>query len=141
MTHHMKGNSFGGDHDLAIEDARSKEAAAQWASSVLQAFSEVESALASEKYLADQEQKITDAARQASASLKLAEDRYEAGLEGFVTVLEAQRRSLDAESQLLNIRRLRLDNRIDLHLALGGGFEDEPTNINSSELNQKEGGF
>jgi multidrug efflux system outer membrane protein len=126
---------------IMLEDARSKEAAAQWASSVLQAFSEVEAALASEKYLADQEQKITNAAKQASASLKLAEDRYEAGLEGFVTVLEAQRRSLDAESQLLSIRRLRLDNRIDLHLALGGGFEDESTNINSSELNQKEGGF
>jgi multidrug efflux system outer membrane protein len=126
---------------IMLEDARSKEAAAQWASSVLQAFSEVEAALASEKYLADQEQKITNAATQASASLKLAEDRYEAGLEGFVTVLEAQRRSLDAESQLLSIRRLRLDNRIDLHLALGGGFEDESTNINSSELNQKEGGL
>ncbi len=124
---------------VMLEDARSKEAAAQWASSVLQAFSEVEAALAAEKFLADQEQKIADAARQATASLKLAEDRYEAGLEGFVTILEAQRRSLDADSQLLSIRRLRLDNRIDLHLALGGGFEDETTSMSSVDSDRKGG--
>jgi len=124
---------------VTLEDARSKEVAAQWASSVLQAFSEVEAALAAEKFLADQEQNLVVAAQQATASLKLAEDRYQSGLEGFVTVLEAQRRSLDAESQVLNIRRLRLDNRIDLHLALGGGFEDEPPNTDSSELDRKEG--
>jgi outer membrane protein TolC len=108
---------------IRIEDARSKEAAANWASFVLQAFSEVEVALSAEKFLAEQEAELEKAAAQSTASLRLAENRYESGLEGFVTVLESQRRSLESESQLLNIRRSRLDNRVDLHLALGGGFD------------------
>ena len=49
--------------------------------------------------------------------------RYRAGLADIITVLASQRTAFDSESQLLNIRRLRLDNRVDLHLALGGGFE------------------
>jgi len=78
------------------------------------------------------------AAQQSTASLKLAENRYESGLEGFVTVLEAQRRSLDAESQLLNIRRQRLDTRVDLHLALGGGFESNQAESDVSNSDRKD---
>jgi len=124
---------------VTLEDARSKEAAAQWATSLLQAFSEVEAALAAERFLSEQEEDLADAARQAAASQQLAEDRYESGLEGFVTVLEAQRRNLDAESQLLNVRRQRLDTRIDLHLALGGGFENENPDPAPVKPDQKEG--
>jgi len=121
---------------VTLEDARSKEAAAQWATSLLQAFSEVEAALAAERFLSEQEVDLADAARQAAASQQLAEDRYESGLEGFVTVLEAQRRSLDAESQLLNVRRQRLDTRIDLHLALGGDFESENPDADPAKPDQ-----
>ena len=35
----------------------------------------------------------------------------------------AQRRDLDAESRLLEVRRQQLDTRVDLYLALGGGLE------------------
>jgi NodT family efflux transporter outer membrane factor (OMF) lipoprotein len=112
---------------VVLRDAQSKEAAAQWASNLLLAFSEVESALAAERFLAEQQQDLETAAQQATASLNLAEDRYDSGLENFVTVLESQRRSLESESQLLNVRRQRLDIRVDLHLALGGGLEDSET--------------
>jgi NodT family efflux transporter outer membrane factor (OMF) lipoprotein len=112
---------------IDLDDARTREAAASWANSVLLALSEVESALAAEKYLVEQEQDLAEAAAQSIASLRLAEDRYNSGLESFVTVLEAQRRSLSAESQLLTARRQRLDARVDLHLALGGGFAEVPT--------------
>lgn len=110
---------------IQLADARSKEAAAQWASSVLQAVSEVERALAADKLLESREEDIASSATQAVASLELAEHRYASGLERFVTVLEAQRRSLEAESQLLAVRRQRLDTRIDLHLALGGELKSE----------------
>jgi outer membrane protein TolC len=39
-----------------------------------------------------------------------------------VTVLAAKRASLDARSALIDARRQRLETRIDLYLALGGGF-------------------
>ena len=37
-------------------------------------------------------------------------------------MLETQRSAYDNERQLLIVRRQRLDARIDLYLALGGGF-------------------
>ncbi len=39
-----------------------------------------------------------------------------------LTVLDSQRRELDARSQVLTARREILTQRVDLHLALGGGF-------------------
>jgi NodT family efflux transporter outer membrane factor (OMF) lipoprotein len=105
---------------IELQDVRSQEAASQWANAVLLAFSEVESALAAERFLAEQEADLVSASRQSAASLSLAEDRYSSGLESFVTVLESQRRSLESDSQLISVRRQRLDSRVDLHLALGG---------------------
>ncbi len=107
--------------DLA--KARSRQAAAQYAGELLRAFAEVETALAGEQWLREREEQVRDAATQATAAQGLAEDRYASGLEDFVTVLEAQRRALEAESELIRVRRARLDNRVDLHLALGGGFQ------------------
>ena len=48
--------------------------------------------------------------------------RYAAGVEQLVTVLESQRRAVTNESRWISSQRERLDNRIDLLLALGGGF-------------------
>lgn len=112
--------------NIKVAEARAREASENYAATVLRAFSEVETALASEELLERRENELREAREQSNAALQLAEQRYSAGLEDFVTLLEAQRRALEAESQLLQVRRQRLENRIDLHLALGGGFQ-EPT--------------
>jgi outer membrane protein TolC len=54
---------------------------------------------------------------------RIAHNRYAQGVTPFLTVLESQQRALDTQSATIAARRQRLDNRIDLHLALGGGFE------------------
>lgn len=97
-------------------------ALAIYAQSALRAYSEVESALAAEEFLRAQEQALTTASREALAARLLAEDRYAKGLSDLITLLDAQRRAFDSESRLLSVRRQRLDSRIDLYLALGGGF-------------------
>ncbi len=51
------------------------------------------------------------------------EDEYAAGLTEIITVLESQRRALNAKEAYLSVRELRLRNRVDLHLALGGDFK------------------
>ncbi|MFQ5877544.1 MAG: efflux transporter outer membrane subunit [Acidobacteriota bacterium] len=107
--------------DLA--EAGYREAAEGYVRALLDAFNEVESALVAEEALARQEAALRVAAEQSSAARALAEDRYEVGLADYLSVLEAQRESTLAESQLLSVRRQRLDARVDLHLALGGGFE------------------
>ncbi len=101
----------------------SDEALARYAATALAAYAEVESALAAETYLADRERHVGESAKQLAAAEELAGDRYRSGVGRYLELLESQTRALVARSNLLTLKRLRLDNRIDLHLALGGGFE------------------
>ena len=104
-------------------EARTNEALASYAGAVLQAYAEVESALAAEALLAERVSHLVTATEQSRAAERLAEDRYRSGLEAYITVLESQRLALEAEGALIVARRLRLENRVDLYLALGGGFD------------------
>lgn len=103
-------------------------ALAEYASAVLSACGEVEAALVAEDALAQEEAAAAVAADQARAAFELAEERYRRGLIDVLLLLDAQRSQASAESRLLQIRRQRLDARVDLHLALGGSFED-PSSI------------
>jgi outer membrane protein, multidrug efflux system len=105
-----------------VSEARTREALELYAGSVLNAYAEVENALETETFLARRQTSLEATAEQALAARDLAESRYRAGVADFFTVLESQRRAVEAESQLLLIRRLRLDTRVDLHRALGGDF-------------------
>jgi NodT family efflux transporter outer membrane factor (OMF) lipoprotein len=109
-----------------------EEATALYAGQVLQAFREVETALAADAFLAAREEALASAANEAEEALELANDRYRLGLQGFLTVLEAQRRLYDARSGLLQARRARLDARVDLVLALGGGWGTEAPRADAS---------
>ena len=113
--------------DLA--SARTDAALIAYARSALHAFSEVEISLASGRFLSHQERALADAARQASAAQALAEERYSKGLTDLLTTLTSQRNAYDSESRLLSVRRQSLESRIDLHLALGGGFVDDATTL------------
>jgi len=107
---------------VARARARLGEVEERYVGTVLQALAEVENALDGEGWLREREQALREASLEAEAARTLAEDRYDRGLEPYLTVLEAQRRAWDSESQWLTVRRLRLDNRVELHLALGGDF-------------------
>lgn len=107
-------------------DALSDEALARYVGRALAAFAEVESELAAEGRLARQERHLAQAALQLRAARELAEERYRTGVGFYLVVLESQSRALTAESELLATRRERLTRRIDLYLALGGGFESGP---------------
>jgi NodT family efflux transporter outer membrane factor (OMF) lipoprotein len=108
---------------VVANEGRFKEAAELFAQRVLQAFSEVEITLAAEQFLAQRERALRVAADEALASIDVSQNRYVQGIESFIVVLESQRRALDAQSALYALQRQRLENRINLHLALGGGFD------------------
>jgi NodT family efflux transporter outer membrane factor (OMF) lipoprotein len=117
----FQGGRLAAGVDLA--EARVEEALAGFAATLLRAFAEVEGALAVEESLALREGWQLRAADEAAAASRLAEERYLSGLVDLITLLEAQRRALDAESQWIDARQSRLESRVDLHLALGGGFD------------------
>jgi multidrug efflux system outer membrane protein len=115
--------------NLSLSNAASDQALAQYANAILTAFGEVESALFAEQALARRELFLAEATRQAEAARQLAEKQYNTGLVDYITVLETQRRALTSRSEYISIKRERLDARVNLHLALGGGFElDEEWN-------------
>lgn len=106
--------------DLAT--ANENEEMALYAQTVLDAFREVETALAAEHFLTMQERALMLSVEEQKAALQLAQQQYEGGLVGIITLLETQRRAFNAESAWLNTLNLKLQNRINLHLALGGDF-------------------
>lgn len=120
--------------NVALNQAREREAFARYVSSALQAFAEVETVLAAEAQMVEREKHLASAYENSQAALKLAEDRYRTGLEAYVTLLEAQRRAWESESQLISHRRERLENRVDLFLALGGAITNKIIETTSRKL-------
>ncbi len=107
---------------IALRDAERREAEARFAAAVLGALAEVEGTLANAGTLAAEEASLAAAAAQSRAAATISNDRYARGLVDITTMLDTERRALTAEIALLAVRRARLDNHIDLLLALGGGL-------------------
>lgn len=101
-------------------EARVKQAAADYAQVALQAFQEVETTMAAEKWLQNQQDLLQAETKESNEAERLAENDYITGLTDIITLLEAQRRAFDSENNLLEIRKQRLQNRVNLYLALGG---------------------
>lgn len=118
----------GGRRKAQIEESLAvvRETRAAFASATLRAFFEVENALDAEQRLKDALQHLDDAARYSREATELAQDQYNEGLVSIELVLESQRRQLAAESTFLAARRELYQNRVDLHVALGGSFDAAP---------------
>ena len=103
---------------------RNRAAIEDYARVALLAFREVESAIGADHSLREQETFLETEVEQSNLAEKRALDDIALGVEGasFLEYLEAQRRAESARAALIRLRNLRLQNRIDLHLALGGDF-------------------
>jgi NodT family efflux transporter outer membrane factor (OMF) lipoprotein len=107
---------------IAKEQAVEREKIARLQKTVLDAFGEVEQALVAEIYLAERERSGKKAAGLAADAAERAGEEFSSGTGDILTLIDATQRKLDSASQYAAIRRLRLENRVDLHLALGGDF-------------------
>jgi outer membrane protein TolC len=98
---------------------------AELQSAVLKAFGEVEQAMVAEKFLGAREQAIIEALQFAKEASDAAASEYAGGVGEVLTLITAQRSRINLASQKTTLRRLRLDNRITLHLALGGDYRSQ----------------
>ncbi len=103
-----------------------EESIADYQKSALTAFKEVENALNAEKTLRDRAAALEKADALLLEAYQRSREEFRDGVGDVLTILAAQRQLLSTRSQLLTVRRLRLDNRVNLHLALGGGFDAKP---------------
>lgn len=96
-------------------------AVANYASVVLAAWQEVENARAADLSLEQQEIALQIAMKEAEAAEVIAERQYQQGLISIFDLINAQTRKISANSQLHAATASRAVNRINYHLALGGG--------------------
>lgn len=94
----------------------------------LSAFNEVESAIQADRSLSEQQVFLEKEVKQSRLAEKRALSDITLGIDGasFLEYLEAQRRSESAGISLITLKNQRLQNRIDLHLALGGDYKTRP---------------
>ncbi|TAE74810.1 MAG: efflux transporter outer membrane subunit [Verrucomicrobia bacterium] len=113
--------------------AANEAAVHDYTSVALEALREVESALGADRSLADQEALLVREVEQAALAEKQAARDYSDGVnDDILRVLESQSRATNARSGLIRLRNERLQNRIDLHLALGGDFATSPVPLDPS---------
>ena len=108
---------------VEIETAQQEVALANYGMTALKAFGEVEQSLANETLLREQEEFLRIALDEASQALRIAQDQFDVGRVDLLSVLQQQGQVVGARVQLLNIRDQRLQQRVDLHLAVGGSFD------------------
>jgi len=108
---------------VELNEAKLREAAESYQSTVLTALKEVEDQLAALRWLAVQEAAQTRAVDAAREAQRLSDVRYREGAETYLTVLEAQRTLLDAEDSAVQVRLSRLSASVGLVKSLGGGMD------------------
>ena len=105
-----------------IQESDERAALGDLQQTVLTAFGEVEQALVAEAYLARRTKALEDAIKLALEAAKSAEQDYVDGSGDFLTRLLAESRTIEVAGQLVGMKRIQLNNRVNLHLALGGSF-------------------
>lgn len=107
--------------NVEVQEAVLEQQLQSYIGTVLNAYLDVENALDAETRLAEREAALRIAVEESLEAEKRFELRYTEGLATILDLLDAQSRYLSAEGQLISARAERLQNRVRLHVALGGG--------------------
>jgi len=97
---------------------------AQYEQAIQTAFKEVSDSLAARGTYGKQLQAQRELVENSSQYLDLAQQRYEGGIDSYLTVLDAQRLLFTSQQSLIQDRLAQLDSEIDLYKALGGGWDE-----------------
>ena len=107
---------------VEIRTAEQKQALAEYARAGLHAFSDVENALSSEFTLTTREKYLAKAVADNARAVELAEVRYRVGTSDLRAVSQQQLALFTERTTLLRVQSEALVQRVNLFLALGGGF-------------------
>lgn len=108
---------------VRIRTAEQKQAIAEYGRVGAQAFAEVEDALAAESAAARREDILGRAVAENEKALGFAQQRLKVGSGDLRAVSQQQLATFGSSSALLRVRTEQLVQRVNLYLALGGGFE------------------
>jgi outer membrane protein TolC len=112
---------------VRIRNAQQRQAVAEYGRIGARAFGEVENALSAEFAAGRRQEVLAVAATQNQRALELAEVRYDIGSGNLLGVQQQQLAVHGSRSALVRMTTERLVQRVNLYLALGGGFDTAPT--------------
>ncbi|WP_439821019.1 efflux transporter outer membrane subunit [Pseudomonas sp. HLG18] len=102
--------------------ARQEELLETYRGAIINGFADVEKALNGIRGLDEQRQWQSEELNQAQTAFDIAQRRYQAGAEDWLTVLETQRTLYAAQDLNVQLRLSRLQASVALYKALGGGW-------------------
>ncbi|MCH7378139.1 MULTISPECIES: AdeC/AdeK/OprM family multidrug efflux complex outer membrane factor [Acinetobacter] len=108
--------------NIKISETEQQIALADYEKAIQSAFREVNDALAAHAHI---DERLAAQRRLVSATettYKLSTARFRAGIDSYLTVLDAQRSAYAAQQGLLMLEQSKLNNQIELYKALGGGL-------------------
>jgi outer membrane protein, multidrug efflux system len=112
---------------VEIRTIEQKEAVAQYARMALLAIGDVENALAAEKSLAERAQLLQRIVADNQRAFDLVQMSYRVGKTDLRSVQQQQLNLFAARLTQLRVQSEQLSQRVNLHLALGGSFENSGT--------------
>jgi outer membrane protein TolC len=108
---------------VEIRSAEQKQAVAEYARAGQRAFGEVENAIAAETALRERDAILEATIRDSERALELVQVQYRVGTVDLRAVEQNQLALYSARISRLRVQTDQLAQRINLHLALGGGFD------------------
>lgn len=111
---------------VEIRSAEQKQAVADYARAGQRAFGEVENALSAEAALRDRAALLDTTVRDNTRALELSQVQYKVGSADLRAVEQSQLSLYSARMTRLGVLTEQLAQRVNLHLALGGGFDEAP---------------
>jgi NodT family efflux transporter outer membrane factor (OMF) lipoprotein len=119
---------------VEIRTLEQKQALAEYARMALRALGDVENALGSAKTLREREQVLQRTAADNQRALELTQTSYRVGKADLRAVQQQQLNVYAARLALLRVQSEQLAQRVNLHLALGGSFQDRLVLKTATEL-------
>lgn len=108
--------------NLDYAEIQSDIRVAQYERTIQNAFREVSDSLAARGTYGKQLEAQRELVENTSEYFKLAQQRYDEGVDSYLNVLDAQRLLFTSQQQYIQDRLAQLNSEIDLYKALGGGW-------------------
>jgi NodT family efflux transporter outer membrane factor (OMF) lipoprotein len=117
---------------IAIATAAQQQASAHYGSVLLHAFREVEAALTNERVLSERLDSKTHSLHAHVDAVRIGRIKYLEGSIDLLALLQLEERQIASEAEVIKLRDARLENLVNLYLALGASFDTTPSTVASA---------
>lgn len=118
---------------IRLRESQAREAIAAYSADVLQAVYEVETNIKADTELAKELSRLEQSATALANAERVAEGRYQRGIQTLTALLDIQQRHFNAEQIVLRKQQDKWAARIALYLALGGDWTAKPSTDNTTQ--------